>query len=333
MACWWHVGSLENVYTVLSGYVDNPGPKWHSFDSFEQNLKCKYGLELRNTQHYARLDLRQVHGQYNTSVVYQLKSRFPDMGIMSSLCHMFDYHRYPESKADLGNLDTHVDTVLSHFNGMGHGLDNNLASNGRKEWERFSLEMHKRRKEMKTETTTVRKVKGGDGKKLPKPVVSKITTTFCKPVLEILQEFLQNKTNHVEFPYIVLLILIYIVFAVASADAERAFALMKNIKSALRSRMSQALLQQLMHIVLNGPTLEKDSEQEFEDIVELALTYWACKQRRNVIIPGARTAINVKWAETLMRMPWGDIVGKDAVDREKELHKSDDVSVQSLNAS
>ena len=92
----------------------------------------------------------------------------------------------------------------------------------------------KRRKEMKTETTTVRKVKGGDGKKLP--LFLRLLGHFANLFSRFFRsQVLQNKTNHVKFLYIVLLILIYIVFAATSADAERAFALMKNIKSALRS--------------------------------------------------------------------------------------------------
>ena len=61
--------------------------------------------------------------------------------------------------------------------------------------------------------------------------------------------------------------------------------------------MTQALLQQLMQIVLNGPKLAE--EAKCEEIIERAVTYWACKQRRNVVIPGARTSLNIQWANTL----------------------------------
>ena len=148
---------------MLSGYAENPGPKFLSFGTFAESLKTKYGLDLSNTQHYARTDMGKVCREYNLATVAQLKSRMPDMGLMSSMCHMFDCHRYPESADNFNAVDAHVKTVLSHYNGMGHGLGDNLVDSGWSEWQRFRLDMHKHRQEQVTDHKTVRRTVGADG--------------------------------------------------------------------------------------------------------------------------------------------------------------------------
>ena len=67
-------------------------------------------------------------------------------------------------------------------------------------------------------------------------------------------------------------------------------------------------------------------EAKCEEIIERALTYWACKQRRNVVIPGARTSLNIQWADTLKSIPWGESVSKAAIAEEVEVRKSDDTT-------
>ena len=108
---------------------------------------------------------------------------------------MFDCHRYPESADDFDAVDAHVKTVLSHYNGMGHGLGDNLVESGWSEWERFWLDMHKRRQEQVTEHKTVRKTVGADCQRLKQPVVFKVTREFPKPIMEILQAFLAVEAN------------------------------------------------------------------------------------------------------------------------------------------
>ena len=83
-------------------------------------------------------------------------------------------------------------------------------------------------------------------------------------------------------------------------------------------------MQQLMMIVLNGPQLSESAE--CEEIIELALTYWACRQKRNIIIPGARTSLNLQWAATLDDILWGEIVSKEMIAEEVALHKTDNVT-------
>ena len=215
--------------------------------------------------------MAKVCREYNLATVAQLKSRMPDMGLMSSMCHMFDCHQYPESADNFDAVDAHMKTVLSHYNGMGHGLGDNLVDAGWSEWQRFRLDMHKHRQEQVTEHKTIRKTVGADGQRLKQPVVTKVTRVFPKPVMEILKDFLAVEANWVQYPHICLLICIYIVFASTSCDAKRAFSALKLVKTALRNRMTQALLQQLMQIVLNGPKLAE--EAKCEEIIERALTY------------------------------------------------------------
>ena len=45
-----------------------------------------------------------------------------------------------------------------------------------------------------------------------------------------------------------------------------------------------------------------------------------------MVIPGARTSLNIEWPNTLKFMPWGESVSKAAIAEEVEVRKSDDIT-------
>ena len=139
--------------------------------------------------------------------------------------------------SDISQLNGPVKAVLTHFDGMGHGLDGDLLSKGWSEWERFCVYWHSKRGQQTNTTSRVRKCKDANGVTLKKPIVTLTTSSSNTPVHELLTKFLSVAANHIEFPILVLLILIYLVFAIASADAERAF----NQNSTLKSYVAGSL--------------------------------------------------------------------------------------------
>jgi hypothetical protein len=72
----------------------------------------------------------------------------------------------------------------------------------------------------------------------------------------MLEEFLLNDTLSDLNPNFVIVMALYTVLTMASADCERGFSTMKRVKTALRSRMGQDMLEQIMFIAINGPSLK-----------------------------------------------------------------------------
>ena len=58
-----------------------------------------------------------------------------------------------------------------------------------------------------------------------------------------------------QYPVWLPVLTVYLVLTISSAECERAVPVLKLIKTAKRNRMGQDLLEQLMHLKLNGPTL------------------------------------------------------------------------------
>ena len=134
----------------------------------------------------------------------------------------------------------------------------------------------------------------------------KVTKTFPKPVFEILLEFIASESNRAQFPIMVLFIVLYLVIAVASSDAERAFSLMKLIKTVFRNRMGNRVLQQIMTLCMNGPKdmvvgTDPEHPTEFDEVIDLALTLWAAgpTKRDAPVTPARRTRDNMEWAAKL----------------------------------
>jgi len=92
------------------------------------------------------------------------------------------------------------------------------------------------------------------------------------PMAESLAWLLTDETVLHTFPNITILALGALVVPVDSADCERGFSAMKHIKNALRNRLSQVSLEQLLTIAINGPELS-DSVAVDEILVE-ALGFW-----------------------------------------------------------
>ena len=92
------------------------------------------------------------------------------------------------------------------------------------------------------------------------------------PMTESLAWLLTDETALHTFPNITILAHGALVVPVDSADCERGFSAMKHIKNALRNRLSQASLEQLLTIAINGPELS-DSVAVDEILVE-ALGFW-----------------------------------------------------------
>ena len=94
----------------------------------------------------------------------------------------------------------------------------------------------------------------------------------AKPLMDIWRPFLKRKGEL--FPLSCRLVLVYLLLPTNTACCERGFSAVTSIKTRLRNRMKTPLLNALMHIRLNGPSL--DDTAAMEKLVRLAFETWNC---------------------------------------------------------
>jgi hypothetical protein len=84
------------------------------------------------------------------------------------------------------------------------------------------------------------------------------------------------------YPVFFFLMNVYLVIIISTAHCERIFSRLKLTKTALRNKLKQDSLEQLLHVSLNGPPLDKFIDS---GMMEMALKYFFCMQRRNAKPP------------------------------------------------
>ena len=83
---------------------------------------------------------------------------------------------------------------------------------------------------------------------------------------ELLQQMHSSNTYSGIFPEMMKLLNILLTLPVGTATVERSFSQMKMIKTRLRNRLSDANLQHLMRVAIEGPELK---EVDFNEILEI----------------------------------------------------------------
>jgi hypothetical protein len=150
------------------------------------------------------------------------------------------------------------------------------------------------------------------------------------PMVVSLKAFLLDTTATELCPNIELLAVAALTVCVDSTDCERGFSAMKHIKTALRNRLAQSTLEQLLMISINGPEL--DEKEDVQQIIEEALAFWyggksgktGAWVKRRVKLPGvvAKKPANVVWGESYSASAEGKAVAAERrVDREAKQAK------------
>ena len=112
---------------------------------------------------------------------------------------------------------------------------------------------------------------------------SKITTTTWT-----LQHLLQQPSYRFLYPMLTQLAECCLSLPVSNAWPERGASALKRIKTRLRSRLSNSMLQSLMQMSINGPPI---NSKETEHIIEDCIKVWTLqKKRRKMPKPPTNTS-------------------------------------------
>jgi hypothetical protein len=119
--------------------------------------------------------------------------------------------------------------------------------------------------------------------------------------VDIIALFLRKGSEYgVAFPCFAFLMACYAVVIVSTAECERVFSLLKLIKTALRNRLCNINLEKLMHVAVNGPSLQVFVSS---GMLTRALTYFFSRAKRNARPP--REYIDHRLAIKLDKLEWG----------------------------
>jgi hypothetical protein len=104
-------------------------------------------------------------------------------------------------------------------------------------------------------------------------------------LVNIITRFLTDHDNEYAnlFPSVATLLKIYLVIPMATASVERGFSLCKLIKTALRNRMTNTMLDALMRIRLLGGPIAPDGKCDF-NFLEAVKTWYNSRATRRVSI-------------------------------------------------
>lgn len=92
---------------------------------------------------------------------------------------------------------------------------------------------------------------------------------------EMLKAIVQQQSLHDIFPNLYKLAAIALVIPVSSADCERGFSTLKRVKTKLRNRLSNRILNHLLTVSIEGPRRQDFDFQRAADI-------WAAQKSRKV---------------------------------------------------
>lgn len=304
----WSVIELQlpAVLDHIEGQIEKPGPYYAGLDAFIAEVEAQ-GLSVRKVTGRGEVWLETTRVQYLQGLVAHLRARFPAVPLLAALFRLFHAHGFPEEKEDLRSFgDKELEVVLSHYGECGT-VD---SDDTKLEWmnvRTFFAQFRGQEKAVKVvvedEDATWDVMEARPTKEVEKKL--KI------PVSHMIEAFLTNETMVKLNPNFYLLAVLYTIMTKDSADCERGFSVMKQIKTSLRTKLSQATLEQLMYIAINGPEI---AEFDFLAAVRLFvnLTGRSLKTPTLVSVAAGKKA-NALAAATF----WGKSVEEDFIAKEE----------------
>jgi hypothetical protein len=190
---------------------------------------------------------------------------------MQAMYTVFDVNQYPERATDLKEyLTVHVDTITRHYAKAPHiikdaqvAADQFLPGPSGTTGLAASLRI-KFRGKWKTVETKVTSAPAPDYLAenpyfLPDAPLTKKTEKKLLLPGDVCSRFLQNEQLREAYPEWEKLATIFLVYTTSSAECERGVSALslQLVKTAKRNRLSQAALEQLMLIKIQGPALER----------------------------------------------------------------------------
>jgi hypothetical protein len=249
----WSVIELELPVLLahIDGQIETPGPHYNLLNEFIARVEAD-GLPVRCVAGRGEDWLEVNRIQYLTALGDHLRARFPHVPLMSAFFKLFNAHQYPADDAALRHFGgEHLDVVLGHY--AAFGVVN--AEETRLEWPAVRKWISFFRGKEKKVTCEVDD-EDAEWDVMEARPTKKVEETRKVPVVHILEDFLNDETLVRLNPCFVLLMVLFLVFTTNSSDCERGFSTMKRIKTALRNRLGQDTLEQLMYICINGPDIK-----------------------------------------------------------------------------
>ena len=180
-----------------------------------------------------------VYNKYLENLCKHVEDRFPDAGLLESFS-VFDSSTWPEEYLP-GDGEEHIEELIKHYQPVVEHQAT-LA-----EWKTFVNAVQAKAD-----------LKGKDSRELLTALVQ------------------QTSLQHI-FPNLHKLAVIALVIPMSSADCERGFSALKRIKTKLRNRLSNRILNHLLTISIEGPKLE---EFDFERAADI----WGAQKNRRITV-------------------------------------------------
>ncbi|XP_076083706.1 zinc finger protein 862-like [Mytilus galloprovincialis] len=229
------------------------------FDSLRADLSPngRLGTLDVTVSEFTMSQLAVTMSKYVDALCKNIDARFQQSPHLAAFA-VFDIRCLPERGTDefsqYGSKDIHI--LADHFFGTQEDTEEMLA-----EWINFKFNLSSWKKEVPMEILNC-----------------KVEET---PMEWALKKLLIMKTSMIHFfPHLVKVAEIIMTLPVSNAWPERGFSRMKLVKTCLRNRLQNDILQSLLHISLNGPSL---GSKEADSYVKKSVTTWlSAKPRRKL---------------------------------------------------
>lgn len=232
---------LIGTIATLKNLKCTPGEHFNSLDTMIQdNLK---DFNIRLSPHDQRFRV-SIYEKYIDAVVRHLEQRFPDVHLLEAFT-LFDGKSWPEDPTLLNEFGFEYLVVLTeHFSLL---LDGNDKVNS--EWNVFKHS---------TVADNALKIRSMS----PHQMMIALTETDSLSTL---------------FPNMFKLALIGLLIPASTADCERGFSALKRIKTPLRNRLSNKIINRLLFIAIEGKAME---EYDFDAACDM----WGAKRNRRISV-------------------------------------------------
>jgi hypothetical protein len=109
-----------------------------------------------------------------------------------------------------------------------------------------------------------------------------VTVAVDVTITEVLSDFLSNDTLVAMFPAFTVIVALYLTWTLDSAECERGFSRFKLVKTAMRNRLENCRVNQLLMITINAGSMFKGTENAIEhfDFEQAVLYFCGIKKRR-----------------------------------------------------
>ena len=228
-----------------------------------------------------KLNLRNFLTKYVNSLKDTIKNRFPGLPLLSAFS-IFDPSQVPERGqpgfAEYGNAAV---TLLAEQ----YLDDQSDKKQLMDEWQVFKYDLVKWKKDLPEE---VRKPPGSTGSN---PSIT--PTDWCLQKLLVMKDLVPFN-----LPLVAKVAESVISLPVSNAWPERGASSLKLMKTRLRSRMKNDMLNSLLHILINGPEV---GSKEFEVVVDSSVAAWlAAKPRRKCPPKFVSTSVGASSVSSVM---------------------------------